>query len=114
MWLGYPGTSGASYMDYIFTDDFTSPLEMERHYSEKFAYIPNTYFIGDHAQMFPHLLDKIIVGSSNGQKYRDNNIVLSGMDLSPVRQAVETKVGNYEVLSYFITSVVGLSLCHLI
>ncbi len=25
MWLGYPGTSGASYMDYLITDSVTSP-----------------------------------------------------------------------------------------
>lgn len=29
MWLGYPGTSGASYMDYIITDAITSPLELQ-------------------------------------------------------------------------------------
>lgn len=29
MWLGYPGTSGADYMDYIVTDAVTSPLELQ-------------------------------------------------------------------------------------
>lgn len=29
MWLGYPGTSGASYMDYIVTDAVTSPLMLQ-------------------------------------------------------------------------------------
>lgn len=29
MWLGYPGTSGADYMDYIVTDAITSPLELQ-------------------------------------------------------------------------------------
>ena len=56
MWLGYPGSSGASYMDYIITDKFTSPLELEDHYSEKLAYMPHTFFVGDHRYMFPHLL----------------------------------------------------------
>lgn len=55
MWLGYPGTSGASFMDYIVTDAVTSPLELAAQYSEKLAYMPYTYFIGDHKQMFPHL-----------------------------------------------------------
>ena len=55
MWLGYPGTSGAPYMDYIITDAQTSPLRLASQYSEKIAYMPNTFFIGDHKQMFPHL-----------------------------------------------------------
>lgn len=56
MWLGYPGSSGASYMDYIITDKFTSPPELAEHYSEKLAYMPHTFFVGDHRSMFPHLL----------------------------------------------------------
>lgn len=55
MWLGYPGTSGAPFMDYIVTDKETSPAELAEQYSEKMAYMPNTFFIGDHANMFPHL-----------------------------------------------------------
>ncbi|XP_026678435.1 UDP-N-acetylglucosamine--peptide N-acetylglucosaminyltransferase 110 kDa subunit [Diaphorina citri] len=61
MWLGYPGTSGASYMDYIITDAVTSPLALASQYSEKLAFMPDTYFIGDHNQMFPHLKERFIV-----------------------------------------------------
>lgn len=60
MWLGYPGTSGALFMDYIITDRETSPAEVAEQYSEKLAYMPNTFFIGDHANMFPHL--KVLEG----------------------------------------------------
>lgn len=56
MWLGYPGTSGAPYMDYIITDKVTSPLELADQYSERLAYMPHTFFVGDHKQMFPHLI----------------------------------------------------------
>jgi len=42
------GTSGASFMDYLITDEVTSPLELASQYSEKLAYMPHTYFIGDH------------------------------------------------------------------
>ena len=58
MWLGYPGTSGAEYMDYIITDKITSPIHLADQYSEKLAYMPHTFFVGDHRYMFPHLLFK--------------------------------------------------------
>lgn len=61
MWLGYPGTSGAKYMDYIITDEISCPSNASSHFSEKFAYMPYTYFIGDHKQMFPHLIHKYLV-----------------------------------------------------
>uniref|UniRef100_A0A672RBQ3 UDP-N-acetylglucosamine--peptide N-acetylglucosaminyltransferase 110 kDa subunit n=1 Tax=Sinocyclocheilus grahami TaxID=75366 RepID=A0A672RBQ3_SINGR len=81
MWLGYPGTSGGPFMDYIITDKETSPFEVAEQYSEKLAYMPNTFFIGDHANMFPHLKKKAVIDfKSNGHIF-DNRIVLNGIDL---------------------------------
>ena len=83
MWLGYPGTSGAPFMDYIVTDAQTSPLHLaEKQYSEKLAYMPHTFFIGDHKQMFPHLTERVIlsdkgVDGSDG-KIADNVAVING------------------------------------
>ncbi|KAL5012673.1 hypothetical protein ScPMuIL_011224 [Solemya velum] len=86
MWLGYPGTSGASFMDYIITDSFTSPMQLADQYSEKLSVMPYTFFIGDHRQMFPHILDKICVRTSSG-KFSDNCIILNGLDLDPIRES---------------------------
>lgn len=55
MWLGYPATSGAQYMDYVITDEISSPMSTAIDFCEKFAFMPYTYFVGDHKQMFPHL-----------------------------------------------------------
>lgn len=86
MWLGYPGTSGASFMDYIITDAVTSPMELASQYSEKLAYMPYTYFIGDHKQMFPHLKERIIVCDKQMQSsvVADNVAVINATDLSPL------------------------------
>lgn len=91
MWLGYPGTSGASFMDYIVTDSVTSPMELAHQYSEKLAYMPNTYFIGDHKQMFPHLKERIIVSDKTTGKIADNVTVINATDLSPLVENTEVK-----------------------
>ena len=39
-------------MDYIVTDCVTSPLEgVESDYSEKFAYMPRTFFVGKYSTL---------------------------------------------------------------
>jgi predicted O-linked N-acetylglucosamine transferase (SPINDLY family) len=42
-YLGYPGTMGAKYIDYIIADLTLIPIESEQYYSEKIVYLPNTY-----------------------------------------------------------------------
>ncbi|CAL8078413.1 unnamed protein product [Orchesella dallaii] len=91
MWLGYPGTSGAQYMDYIITDRTTSPLEFEEHYSEKFAYMPFTYFIGDHKQMFPHLVERVVLADRSSKNVADNIAVINAPDLTPVLKHADVK-----------------------
>jgi protein O-GlcNAc transferase len=42
-WLGFPGTTGAAYFDYIVTDRVVTPDDHRAHYSESFAYLPHCY-----------------------------------------------------------------------
>jgi predicted O-linked N-acetylglucosamine transferase (SPINDLY family) len=42
-YLGYPGTLGAAYIDYIITDRFVTPPEAQAHFSEKFVYMPHCF-----------------------------------------------------------------------
>jgi predicted O-linked N-acetylglucosamine transferase (SPINDLY family) len=43
-YLGYPGTMGADYIDYLIADTTVIPREDVRHYAEKIAYLPDTYW----------------------------------------------------------------------
>ncbi len=42
-YLGFPGTMGADFVDWIVTDPIVTPLEHAEHFAEKFAYLPACY-----------------------------------------------------------------------
>lgn len=42
-YLGFPGTTGTRFMDYIITDKIVTPLAHEPYYSEKLVYMPHCY-----------------------------------------------------------------------
>jgi len=46
-YLGYPGTMGADYYDYILADKQVIPAEQQRFYSERVAYLPDAYLPTD-------------------------------------------------------------------
>jgi len=46
-WLGYPGTMGANFIDYIIADKTVIPESHQKYYSEKVVYLPNTYMVDD-------------------------------------------------------------------
>jgi predicted O-linked N-acetylglucosamine transferase (SPINDLY family) len=46
-YLGFPGTIGAKYMDYIIADKVVIPEESKKYYVEKLVYLPNSYQAND-------------------------------------------------------------------
>ncbi|CAN1488147.1 Spy Predicted O-linked N-acetylglucosamine transferase, SPINDLY family [Burkholderiaceae bacterium] len=46
-YLGYPGTLGANYFDYIIADHLLIPIESQKYFSEKVVYLPNSYQAND-------------------------------------------------------------------
>ncbi len=48
--LGYPGTMGAEFIDYLVADRIVNPPEMETSYSENLVLMPHCYQINDHEQ----------------------------------------------------------------
>ena len=53
-YLGYPGTMGADYMDYILADRWVIPPGHQSRYTEKVIYLPDTYQVNDR--------DRVIAG----------------------------------------------------
>ena len=52
-WLGFPGSTGAPYIDYIIGDPIVTPLENEDHFSEKIAQLPTCYQANDAHRALP-------------------------------------------------------------
>jgi protein O-GlcNAc transferase len=50
-YLGYPGTLGADYMDYIIADKVLASPELQSCYSEKVIYLPNSYQVNDRKRL---------------------------------------------------------------
>jgi len=46
-YLGYPGTMGAPYIDYLIADQTLIPQESRRQYSENIVYLPHSYQVND-------------------------------------------------------------------
>lgn len=49
-YLGFPGTSGADFFDYIITDRIVTPEQHLPYYREQIVYMPHCYQVNDHSQ----------------------------------------------------------------
>jgi len=50
-YLGFLGTSGAAFFDYIITDRIVTPGDHSLYYSEEFVYLPHCYQVNNHTQV---------------------------------------------------------------
>src|ERR1700687_4930081 len=46
-YLGYPGTTGAAFIDYVIADKIVAPLEHQAFFTEKIVHLPDTYQVND-------------------------------------------------------------------
>jgi len=46
-YLGFPGTLGATYYDYVLADRNVIPLDQHHHYTEQVVYLPHCYQVND-------------------------------------------------------------------
>ena len=73
-YLGFPGTTGADYMDYFIGDAIVSPLSHAAHYSEKLALMPRCYQANDRQRALPQPMTRQEAGLP------DNVLVLCGFN----------------------------------
>eukprot|EP00798_Chlamydomonas_sp_ICE-L_P010402 gene10402-8349_t len=57
-YMGFPATTGASYLQYLITDKVVAPPHLHHCYSESMALMPNCYFVNDFKQAHLDVLDK--------------------------------------------------------
>src|SRR5262249_28844803 len=46
-YLGYPGTTGAEFIDYILADETVLPFDQQRFFTEKIVHLPDCYHVND-------------------------------------------------------------------
>ncbi len=56
--LGYPGTMGADFVDYVLADRFVIPEDQHSFYAEKVVYLPDTYQPNDTKR---HISERVVV-----------------------------------------------------
>ena len=59
---GYAGTMGGARHTAHVSDRLSSPPEYAGHYVEKLLYMPHTFFVNDHRQTYPELLNDVVEG----------------------------------------------------
>ena len=62
-YLGYPGTMGCDYIDYIIADKVVIPEENKHYYTEKVVYLPDTYQVNDRTKK---ISDRIFLREDEG------------------------------------------------
>ncbi len=53
--LGYPGTMGANFMDYIIADEVVIPASDRQYFTEKVVYLPGSYQVNDSTRQISNL-----------------------------------------------------------
>jgi protein O-GlcNAc transferase len=57
-YLGYPGTMGASFIDYILADEFVIPAASRQHYAEEVIHLPGCFHPTDDRRCVPEKISR--------------------------------------------------------
>jgi len=64
--LGFPGTLGSEFIDYLIADPHVIPESEQRHYAEQLIYLPDSYLPSDFVPSLPPAPSKAAVGLPEG------------------------------------------------
>ena len=78
-YLGFPGTMGARFLDFLVTDRVASPPRLAHLYSERLAYLPHTYMVTEHRQSFTG----VTTAHEMAPEVRDAQRAAAGLPLQP-------------------------------
>jgi predicted O-linked N-acetylglucosamine transferase (SPINDLY family) len=65
-WLGFPGTTGADFFDYVVADRFVLPQALSKHFTEPVAWLPRCYQPNDPTRIVPEPLPRKAYGLPEG------------------------------------------------
>lgn len=58
--LGYVGTTGSAYVDFVIADATVAPPEMAKCLSEHLVYMPSSFFVNDYRALHAHVLSSTL------------------------------------------------------
>jgi protein O-GlcNAc transferase len=61
-YLGFPGTMGCDFVDYVVADEFVIPLERAKYFSEKIIYLPDCFQPNDARRVTPRPCTRLAAG----------------------------------------------------
>lgn len=91
-YLVYPGTSGATYIDYIVSDRIVLPVEHAQFYSESLILLPPTYQISYYDNYDDLIQNHIFRQVSNGTEMMGNQIQL----ISTIKQQLRRYAKKFD------------------
>jgi len=81
-WLGFPGSSGAPFIDYLIGDEIVTPLANAAHFSEKLAQLPGCYQPNDAMRALPRPSRRADLGLPERTAGSTQGLVLCGFHQS--------------------------------
>lgn len=79
-YMGFCGTMGADYVQYIVVDESVVPKNLTQHYSEVPVYMPHCYFVNDHKQSAAECLDKRLLPTRQRYGIPDSKFVFANFN----------------------------------
>ena len=96
-YLGYPGTMGADFYDYIVADETVIPVDQKNNYSENIIYLPSCYMPQDNSKI---ISDKLL-------KRQDYNLPDEGFVFCSFNNSFKITPKEFDIWMRLLTKVDG-------